>query len=446
MASSPTPPSSRMWKAVALACCLHRLLGLAGSPQTPQALIQFTPLRGRGAQRSLLRLRGGPWGIPGPSTPPPQDRAGGADPVASMEALDALVPRAKIAALSRQRSNLQGVLQLLFHGGLFVLAACCHLPFYTPMLGMAFVSAFFFHGLHETVHQTAFRSPWINVTVAHLLGFLCLRPARHYWYYHLDHHRYTGDPQRDSELQPGSFLDLAIDRPALYLFYLSGIPFWVDATLTLINHARGHFPEVYLSNRRARELVRVEARVYLFLYGLVACLGTAHSAVATALLHYWVWPALLAQPILRFYLIAEHRGRTPSTVVYENTRTTYTNWLLRRLAWCMPYHMEHHAWPSVPFYKLREANRLLVQAAGKAAGKASSGEALLEQGEAIPELRGSSRLGYVGFNQRYWMHLVRRRSRRTAQSASNGFATLTLSAWSCGCSDPPHPIAHIFDP
>ena len=229
---------------------------------------------------------------------------------------------------------------------------------------MALVSAFFFHGLHETVHQTAFRSRWINVVVAQMLGFLCLRPARHYWYYHLDHHRYTGHPERDSELQPGSFLDLAIDRPAQYFLYMSGIPFWVDAIWSLVKHSLGHFPEVYLSDKkRACKQVQLEARIYLFLYGLLAAFSATHSVLAAALMRYWIWPALLAQPILRFYLLAEHRGRKPSTLVYENTRTTYTSWFLRRLAWCMPYHMEHHAWPSVPFHKLAEANRLLLQAA-----------------------------------------------------------------------------------
>ena len=335
-----------------------------------------------------------------PAVTVPDDRAGGADPIASIECLDALVARAEIAKLSRQRSDMQGALQLLFHGSIFAIVACCRLPLYSPVMGMAVVSAFFFHGLHETVHQTAFRSRWINVLVAHFLGFLCLRPARHYWYYHLDHHRYTGNPQRDSELQPGSFLDLAIDRPAQYLLYLSGIPFWLDAASTLVSHAIGRCQEAYLRNQRACDEVKGEARAYLLAYGLLALFGARSPGMAWVLWHFWVCPALFAQPILRFYLLAEHRGRKLSTVVYENTRTTYTTWFLRRLAWCMPYHMEHHAWPSIPFYKLREANHLLLRAAQKAGG-----DGLLEQGEIHPELKGSSRLGYLGLNHRYWMRI-----------------------------------------
>jgi fatty acid desaturase len=38
----------------------------------------------------------------------------------------------------------------------------------------------------------------------------------------------------------------------------------------------------------------------------------------------------------------------------ENTRTTLTNRVVRFIAWNMPYHVEHHAYPSVPFHKLPE--------------------------------------------------------------------------------------------
>ena len=75
----------------------------------------------------------------------------------------------------------------------------------------------------------------------------------------------------------------------------------------------------------------------------------------------WVWlvPLAFGFPALRLYLLAEH-GRCPFVSnMLENTRTTYTNRIVRFLAWNMPYHAEHHALPSVPFHKLPELNALL---------------------------------------------------------------------------------------
>ena len=45
--------------------------------------------------------------------------------------------------------------------------------------------------------------------------------------------------------------------------------------------------------------------------------------------------------------------------MFENTRTTFTSRAVRALAWNMPYHTEHHTYPSVPFHRLPELHRLI---------------------------------------------------------------------------------------
>ena len=40
-----------------------------------------------------------------------------------------------------------------------------------------------------------------------------------------------------------------------------------------------------------------------------------------------------------------------------NSRTTSSNAVVRFFAWNMPYHAEHHAFPSVPFHALPELHR-----------------------------------------------------------------------------------------
>jgi len=71
---------------------------------------------------------------------------------------------------------------------------------------------------------------------------------------------------------------------------------------------------------------------------------------------YWVVPVVLGQPALRLYLMAEHTLCPLNDDMLENTRTTYTNGFMRYLAWNMPYHAEHHAFPAVPFHRLPEVN------------------------------------------------------------------------------------------
>ena len=99
---------------------------------------------------------------------------------------------------------------------------------------------------------------------------------------------------------------------------------------------------------------------------------TVYSAVALAAvvagsalpLLLWIGPALLGQPLLRLYLLAEHTGCAESPDMLENSRTTRTNALVRYVAWNMPFHAEHHAYPSVPFHALPALHRLVADALG----------------------------------------------------------------------------------
>jgi len=70
-----------------------------------------------------------------------------------------------------------------------------------------------------------------------------------------------------------------------------------------------------------------------------------------------VLPALAGQPFLRSYLLAEHTLCPLVPDMLANSRTTRTNAIVRFLAWNMPYHAEHHAFPSVPFHALPALHR-----------------------------------------------------------------------------------------
>ena len=80
-----------------------------------------------------------------------------------------------------------------------------------------------------------------------------------------------------------------------------------------------------------------------------------------AVLFYWFLPVVLAQPLLRALLIAEHTGCTQDADGLSNTRTTLTAFPVRLLMWNMPFHAEHHLYPAIPFHQLPAAHRVLGQ-------------------------------------------------------------------------------------
>ena len=222
------------------------------------------------------------------------------------------------------------------------------------------IGAMIFHGIaliflfaaeHECIHRTAFRRRWLNDAVAWIAGLLILLPPAYFRYFHFSHHRHTQDPERDPEL--------AVRKPASigqWLQQASGWPYWRAEVSLLISHALGRVSAVFVPLRGRAELV-TEARLFLAIYAAAAVLSVA--AASDALLTYWIIPALIGQPFLRLYLMAEHTGCALSSDMLANSRTTLTNAVVRLIAWNMPFHAEHHAFPSLPFHALPAAHRLL---------------------------------------------------------------------------------------
>ena len=214
------------------------------------------------------------------------------------------------------------------------------------------VLIFLFTPLHECIHRTAFKTRALNEAVAFVIGVLIMLPREYFRAFHFAHHRFTQDPARDPELSAPKPTNLR-----QWLWHVSGVPYWIAQTRGTVEHAFGWATETFYKDDNQRRAVILEARIVLALYAVVLIASLATGSAAALL--YWVVPALLGQPALRLYLMAEH-GLCPLVPdMLENTRTTYTNPLMRALAWNMPYHAEHHAYPAVPFHRLAEVNRAI---------------------------------------------------------------------------------------
>ncbi len=260
-----------------------------------------------------------------------------------------IVDHATLRSISRP-SDARGLLQLAAHLAVLtataaaVLAAreTAWLPPAVVLHGV--VLTFLFAPLHECIHRTAFRSRWLNDTVAEAAGFLLVLPPRWFRAFHMAHHRYTQDPDRDPELARPPVAGIAA-----YLWRLSGLPFWQDAIVGLVRRAAGHADDPFLNAQSRPDSIR-EARIYLAAYvGLAAIsFGTSWDL----LLWLWVLPALFGQPALRWFLMAEHTGCPKVADMRHNTRTTLTRAPLRFLCWNMCWHAEHHIAPAVPFFAL----------------------------------------------------------------------------------------------
>jgi fatty acid desaturase len=255
-----------------------------------------------------------------------------------------------LGSLSR-RSDARGAMQLAAHLG--CITATGALVWLARPFWYLLIPAMALHGvtivtlfapMHESVHRTAFASRAANEIVGWIAGVLSFYNATFYRHFHAWHHRYTQDPERDPEL----LFPKAASR-LNYLREISGRNFWRRRALDYPALALGRTKGLAFVNDMARQQIAVSMSLQLLVYlGAVIAIGFGYTGV----LYYWFLPALLAQPILRALLVAEHTGCSFDANGLSNTRTTLASFPIRLLMWNMPFHAEHHLYPTVPFHQL----------------------------------------------------------------------------------------------
>ena len=254
-----------------------------------------------------------------------------------------------------KKSNRKGLVHLASYTALTMGCAIWVWQF-APFWPVAFVAlaillAFTFTLQHECTHDTPFETRWVNSAVGFLTGVILFQPFLWFRYFHLAHHRHTNTPGRDPELdgdgKPDTWRDL--------IWYFSTIPYWQAKASVLWRTAFSQEFAEYIPTA-ARPKIQREARLMLIIY-IVAALALWFEP---KILTIWLVPLAAGFPFLRLYLLAEHGRCAFIANMFENTRTTFTNRIIRFIAWNMPYHTEHHVFPNVPFHRLPALHSLMA--------------------------------------------------------------------------------------
>ena len=276
-----------------------------------------------------------------------------------MATSDRVLANDELRALS-VRSNWPGVIRLAIHVTLLGLAgwwvAVAQGWWLLPaLLALALVQVALFAPSHETMHQTVFTSTRANQIVGWLTFLPALQSSHFYAAFHYIHHRHTNVPGQDPELM--------LPEPKTlgqYAQRIMGVGYFRARLTMIIDAWRGDMtgPKYFYINDRQRPGVIRSVRAMSLTLAVLAIGSGVIWGWQTPFL-FWILPQLIGQPFLRGYLLAEHTGCTLDRNGLTNTRTTLTNRLVRLLMWDMPFHAEHHLYPSIPFHRLRDAHALL---------------------------------------------------------------------------------------
>ena len=261
------------------------------------------------------------------------------------------------------------------YGAATVIAECCvvaasvaSIAYATPFsllywflqVVLAFSMFRMFVIVHECGHNTLFRKRGMNTFVGSLVSPACLLPYIPWRNIHVQHHKWVGVVDKDPTqahlltLRDMSHTETALFRvvwklwiPVPFMLFVVRV-FWLYPVRELMGGRRLHARQGALS--------------------VLLCTGP-HVALV-AFIGVGKYLVLFGPAILLFYVIYEiinlpqHSGLFPYTSEThpepiplrgqdEITRTTYLpRWLAILLNYNFNFHIEHHLFPSIPWYAL----------------------------------------------------------------------------------------------
>ena len=258
-----------------------------------------------------------------------------------------------------KRDNINGTIHLFLHLSLIICSGVLintlsgtFYQFIAMTLHGIFI-AFLYAGLHECIHKTAFKSRKFNEIVGHIIGFIIFRSFLNGRFRHMAHHTFTQHPEKDPD---------KVDFPKGYLDYLKHITsftIWIRIVDNLVRHSLGKTNKnenEYIPTSEKNSLV-YETRFMLLGYMIILLYSLYFSS--TFFLIYWIIPRIIGEPFLRLVRMVEHTGKEETPDMIHNTRTSFPSRLLKFLYWNMPYHLEHHLYANVPFYKLPKFHKII---------------------------------------------------------------------------------------
>ncbi len=184
--------------------------------------------------------------------------------------------------------------------------------------------------IHDACHNVAHKNRLANALMGHgsalMLGFAFPVFTR----VHLQHHAHVNDPEND----PDHFVS-------------TGGPLWLIAV-------RFFYHEVFFFKRRLwRKYELLEWFISRAIVISIVCLASQYGFLGYVLNFWFVPTAVVGLALGLFFDYLPHRPHQERDR-WKNARV-YPNPILNLLIMGQNYHLIHHLWPSIPWYKYQPA-------------------------------------------------------------------------------------------
>ena len=201
----------------------------------------------------------------------------------------------------------------------------------TILAYMAFTP--FHEAAHGNIKGKNYYLKFLEIAIGYMMGLMLIGPFHSFTFIHLTHHAHTNQDKEDPDFWVhGNNIFTSFLRCLTILFYY----YWFFFT----------------SKKRAAKAVFNISIVAIIMFLLFMSVFAYYSSF-TALLIAWVIPSVLANGLLAFIL--DYMPHYPHKTIerYKNSNVVYGK-IIYLLSMAHSFHVVHHAWPKIPFYRYKQ--------------------------------------------------------------------------------------------
>ena len=230
---------------------------------------------------------------------------------------------------------------LYFNSLLLNYGLICSIPLYiTAGASMHGVCLFTHEGVHGTIHKNIL----VNNFIGSLSGYIVLQTMAGYRVLHLKHHKYlniNGDPGLLKTYVSNKFIIVAMEWGYLlfgYVAFLSIIPY-----------------QGFKQGTKKDKVLIIKDLIFIFLIsGLII-----KFLPLSWLIHGWLIPMIFVHFMMNVRGMSQHLMLEDHHDPYNGARTIIAHPIVDFFLCNENYHIEHHLYPSIPWYNLKKVHSLI---------------------------------------------------------------------------------------
>ena len=286
----------------------------------------------------------------------------------------------------QKKSDMKSLVALLFDFGLIIISISS-VVYYSKLYGintyyyiLFFINAIIvgsrLHGFaalaHDAIHYSLFKNKKLNNILGNILFWLIFYSFEGKRNLHFTHHAFVNHHSNDPKYLISSKVDQAIDNSPirLILFFL----FLMTGLLGIYMFLKGIANTYGLTSankkvKKSKDNLPEKNKYYKLLFYLVIFSFISYFSIWFEFFIYYIFPLFSFFMTSTWVRVLSEHSHIPNSKNRDNdnffghTRTVTANWLEGFLfaPHNAHYHVEHHLFPTVPFYNLSKLHKKLME-------------------------------------------------------------------------------------